>query len=136
MGLCQVFRSDSGKINKVTAPNGQESKLYQDILKVQQDPELALKTWAQVYTPSFKEWFGDWESVSTSRLQISSVSIDKEVGPDGSIITFKTKEGKNAGFLSYDNTTGQLSVIQGTELREEFRGQGLGKEVNIYKNKV
>lgn len=65
---CQVFRNDTGSITSVTAPNGQESKLYKNILSVQPDPEAALKLWAQVYTPSFKEWFGDWEKKEGSEV--------------------------------------------------------------------
>ena len=50
------------------APNGKESKLYQQILKVNPDKEAALRSWAQVYTPSFKQWFGDWEKGQGSKV--------------------------------------------------------------------
>ena len=48
MSSCQVFRNNTGQIDKVEAPNGKESKLYQEILKVNPDKEEALKLWAQV----------------------------------------------------------------------------------------
>ena len=66
---CTIIRNKETKeIEKVLAPNGQESKLYQDILKVNPDKEAALRSWAQVYTPSFKQWFGDWEKGQGSKV--------------------------------------------------------------------
>ena len=50
------------KPEEVLAPNGKESQLYKQILKVIPDKETAFKMWKQVYTPKFKEWFGDWET--------------------------------------------------------------------------
>ena len=68
MSSCQVFRNNNGQINRVEAPNGKESKLYKDILSIQPNPEAALKLWAQVYTQSFKNWFGDWEKKQGSKI--------------------------------------------------------------------
>jgi methyl-accepting chemotaxis protein len=60
---CSIIRNkDTKEIEQVLAPNGQESKLYKEILKVNPDKEAALRMWAQVYTPEFKNWFGDWEN--------------------------------------------------------------------------
>lgn len=45
-----------------TAPNGNPSKLYQDILQlpgVEGDAEKAIKLYNQTKTPEFKKWFGD-----------------------------------------------------------------------------
>ena len=61
---CQVFRDDSGEINRVVAPNGQESILFKDLLGDGADKEQALKNWIKAYTPSFKQKYGDWEKVS------------------------------------------------------------------------
>lgn len=58
---CQVYRNSDGTITRVEAPNGQESLLYKSIQDFIPDPEDALRAWAQVYTSSFKQWFGDWE---------------------------------------------------------------------------
>lgn len=66
---CSIIRNkETNQIEKVLAPNGQESKLYQDILKINPDAEHSLKLWAQVYTPSFKAWFGDWENGQGSKV--------------------------------------------------------------------
>ena len=68
MSSCQVFRNNAGQIDRVEAPNGKESKLYKNIMSLQSDPEAALKLWAQVYTQSFKNWFGDWEKKEGSKV--------------------------------------------------------------------
>lgn len=59
---CQIFRNDDGQITRVEAPNGKPSILYQSILDVVKDPEVAIEQWARVYTPSFKQRIGDWEN--------------------------------------------------------------------------
>jgi hypothetical protein len=74
---CQVFRNDSGEISRVTAPNGEESELYKSINREIPDKEEALKIWAQVYTQSFKDWFGDWEK----DLGNASKVVDKNGEP-------------------------------------------------------
>lgn len=61
---CQVFRNKEREIVKVVAPNGQTSKLYQDILarpELQGNKEAALDLWLSAYTDDFKEQHGDWE---------------------------------------------------------------------------
>lgn len=61
---CQVFRNPKREIVKVVAPNGQPSKLYQDILalpELQGNREAALDIWLHAYTDRFKSQFGDWE---------------------------------------------------------------------------
>ena len=68
---CQVFRNTSTQeIEKVMAPNNKESILYNSILKEQPNKEEALKLWAQVYTPSFKEWFGNSKVVDSNNEPI------------------------------------------------------------------
>lgn len=58
---CQVFRNEEGKIERVEAPNGNESILFNTIVKLPEieNEEEALKLWAQTYTPSFKKWFNN-----------------------------------------------------------------------------
>jgi len=65
---CQVFRNNAGEITSVTAPNGKPSNLFQSINKLVSNKEQALRHWAQVYTPSFKRWFGDWQSGKGSKV--------------------------------------------------------------------
>jgi len=63
---CQVFRNKKHEIVKVVAPNGQESKLYQDILarpELQGNKEAALDIWLSAYTSDFKKQYGDWTAL-------------------------------------------------------------------------
>jgi hypothetical protein len=67
--VCSIFRNkETNEIEKVLAPNGKESILFNNILNIIIDKEEALKAWAQVYTPSFKAWFGDWEKGEGSKV--------------------------------------------------------------------
>ena len=64
-----IIRNPKTKeIEKVLAPNGEESLLFRTINEFESDKEVALKLWAQVYTPSFKAWFGDWENGEGSKV--------------------------------------------------------------------
>jgi len=63
--MCKIFRDDKGEIAKVVAPNGGESRLYNDLLSmpdVAADKELAADLYLLAYTPSFKSYFGDFEN--------------------------------------------------------------------------
>ena len=43
------------------APNGEPSKLYNDLLSIyNNDHFMALRAKSMVYSDSFKNWFGDW----------------------------------------------------------------------------
>jgi hypothetical protein len=71
---CTIIRNkETQEIEQALAPNGKKSKLYQEILKLNPDKEVALRLWAQVYTPSFKEWFGDWEKLETAKINDSGI---------------------------------------------------------------
>lgn len=48
------------------------------------DPENALGKWALVYTPTFKNWFGDWEK--NTQFADPSDTIDKNGEPVISIV--------------------------------------------------
>jgi len=65
---CQIKVDNQGNYN-VTAPNGEESILFQTILnlpEINNNQQDAIDAWMKVYTPSFKEWYGkDWENLST-----------------------------------------------------------------------
>ena len=62
MAKCTVIRNDkTNKIVKVLAENGNNSLLFNSILKLGYDKETALKKWAVAYTPTFKHWFQEGE---------------------------------------------------------------------------
>lgn len=98
MSQCQVYRNkETGEIEKVLAPNKEDSKLFhyisiflrnekmrkmrresgKDVPVQPIDKEGALRLWSQVYTPSFKEWFGDWEN----NPENSSKAVDENGEP-------------------------------------------------------
>ena len=59
--ICQVIRNkETNEIDTILAPNGKESILYKGLLNITNNKEDAFKLWTKVYTPTFKEWFGDW----------------------------------------------------------------------------
>ena len=62
---CKIFRNKEGEVVTVKAPNGEESKLFNDILslsEVAKDKELAVDMYLLAYTPSFKAYFGNFET--------------------------------------------------------------------------
>jgi hypothetical protein len=42
------------------APNGAESKLFNDLLEHYGDRTEAIRAKAKTYSKSFRDWFGDW----------------------------------------------------------------------------
>ena len=83
---CQVFRNNDGQITRVEAPNGNESILFDSVLKLSEvngDKEKALRMWAQVYTPAFKARFGDWEVIDVFEKQTKKSNISKMIDDNG-----------------------------------------------------
>lgn len=111
------------------APNGAESKLFSDLLSYYNgDRNNAIKAKAQVYSKSFKNWFGDWLNNSKNASKI----VDENSEPlivyhhsNDTITEFSTefdnyfsqnKEGtKEAIFF-----TGTRSPKQGTVLDRQY----------------
>lgn len=62
---CKIYRDKTtGEVQTVIAPNGQESRLFNDIMnlpEVAKDQELAVDMYLLAYTPTFKRYFGDFE---------------------------------------------------------------------------
>lgn len=88
---CVINRHPStDKIINVKAPNGNDSILYKSLkdalpdkieidayvketfrsgqIKSLDKDEVALALWSKVYTPTFKQWFGDWEKSEGSKV--------------------------------------------------------------------
>lgn len=91
MADCQIKRSKYGDIETVLASNGKESIAYKSLLRVVESlpnksvlqayfsswvgkhinniddsKELALALYKHLYSPAFKNWFGDWETMATA----------------------------------------------------------------------
>lgn len=61
MGLkCQVFKKEDNTIERVEAPNGEPSVLYESAKQVLGNEEKALEVWAKAYTPEFLSYYGYW----------------------------------------------------------------------------
>lgn len=77
---CSILRNkETGKIEKVLAPNGQESILWENIKNMglyATNPEEGLRVWASVYTKSFKEEFGNWELLQEAKELAPQVTQD------------------------------------------------------------
>lgn len=55
---CQVIINSSGKILEVKNPQGNDSKLYSDLMNSGFSPETALSLWSIAYTNDFKSEYG------------------------------------------------------------------------------
>ena len=97
---CNIIRNENGKLVNVTAENGKNSKLFRDIVKLGYDKETALKKWANTYTPTFKQWFGEGVVDSNGEPRISIID-DQPV------------------FTADDNTTKHATENLGTYLSKK-----------------
>lgn len=69
MGLsCSIIRNESGRVERVLAPNGMDSKLYNEALEATGSEEKALETWATAYTPGFEAYYGNWENARVKEM--------------------------------------------------------------------
>ena len=79
------------------APNGEPSKLYNDLLSIyNNDHSMAIRAKAMVYSDSFKNWFGDWTKkyeTSTSKIIDFNDAVDFlfEVNPELSKVGTKSE---------------------------------------------
>lgn len=68
MGVkCQIEKKGN-KIERVEAPNGEPSVLYESALKVLGDSERALQVWAKAYTPDFLSYYGHWNNPAPGEM--------------------------------------------------------------------
>lgn len=69
MGLaCNIIRNGSGRIERVLAPNGMDSRLYGEALEATGSEEKALDAWATAYTPGFEAYYGNWENARVKEM--------------------------------------------------------------------
>ena len=79
------------------APNGEPSKLYNDLLSIyNNDHSMAIRAKSMVYSDSFKNWFGDWtkkHETSTSKIIDFNDAVDFlfEVNPELSKVGTKSE---------------------------------------------
>lgn len=119
--LEQAMQRNNGNPMSKT-PDGEESKLYQDILALPEiggDKAKADKYKAQVYSDNFKGWFGNWQGVDKS--DVSKV-VDKNGEPllvyhgtRRDFDTFNTKEGQSLKPYALANPTAGIYTTTSNE---------------------
>lgn len=68
MGVkCQIEKKEN-KIERVTAPNGEPSVLYESAKQLLGDEERALEVWAKAYTSDFLDYYGHWNAPAPGEL--------------------------------------------------------------------
>lgn len=101
---CQIIRNkETGAIEQVKAPNGKLSRLFRTLLEQNSgNAEQALRQYAMVYTPSFIQWFGDWQNDPQNASKVVDVNGEPLVVYHWSKNEFeafdKSKKGSNTGF--------------------------------------
>ena len=80
---CIIKNKKTGEIERVTAANGKNSILYQGLVTLLGNQEMALLAWAKTYTKEFKDWFGDSKAVDKNGepllLYLDSNNTDNNV---------------------------------------------------------
>ena len=130
---CNIVRNENGKIVKVVAENGNNSKLFRDIVKLGYDKETALKKWALTYTPTFKQWFGEGMVDSNNEPKITMVNNQPVFTADDNTVKHATE---NMGtFISKKDPSPLLNAIQERFNLVNPNGtvRNIPKSVNIYR---
>ena len=70
---CRIIKNQNDKVVTVYAENGNESKLFKDIVKLGYDKDTALKKWAMTLTPTFKNWFQEGRTDKNGEPKIFSI---------------------------------------------------------------
>ena len=65
---CNVVYNDNGNIDKVYAANGNESILFESLQRASNSATEALEEYKKIFTPDFKERFGNFEKETSDRV--------------------------------------------------------------------
>lgn len=148
MSKCSIIRNpETNKIERVLAPNGKDSILYQSIMnslpssieldeyvnqalqegliKDNSKREIALALWSKVYTPSFKQWFGDSKVVDENGEPMLLFHGGYLNPKNKENAVFKKPEsdgflGKGIYFADIVSATEYLNVFQGNYIIPSF----------------
>ena len=55
-----VYDKRREQFDNYLAPNGEKSKLFEQLMEMSGNEALAKKRWMQFYSPEFRQFFGDW----------------------------------------------------------------------------
>lgn len=61
-----TYNQRKEQFDNYLAPNGEKSKLFEQLMKMSGNEALAKKRWMQFYSPEFRQFFGDWLANSES----------------------------------------------------------------------
>lgn len=136
---CRVFRNTkTNEIEKVLAPNGQPSQLYQELLREYENPEEALTKWAEYQINPKPPLDVNGESVHFSSASFfSEGTTNKEPERENSIFDAVVEESKDIKLTEDEkhyNVAGKL-VKRVSDFLSELKGVDPGEEWYITKAK-
>ena len=98
-------------------PEGKDSKLFSDLLEYYGDKKLAIKAKANTLSKSFKEWFGDWQTVNDLSANINNVDkslVDIEFH-DKAWKKDPTRSNKTIRIYLKDHSKGYFELVKDEE---------------------
>tara|TARA_R100001460_G_scaffold19735_8_gene41011 strand:- start:2219 stop:6856 length:4638 start_codon:yes stop_codon:yes gene_type:complete len=95
---CVLKNKRTGKIERVSAANGKESKLYNKLKNLLGNEEMALLAWAKTYTEDFKNWFGDSKAVDSNGEPLL-LYLDK-TNTDNNVFRFTEEKNNQPVFIN------------------------------------
>ena len=110
---CQVFKTSSGAIEKVVAPNGNESFLFEKAFEQTGDLDTALSLWSTAYTPGFKKYYGYWDSPALGEYFETDHNGEPLLD---SVLKYLEKETNKAGIFSSREIEDIQSMMSYAEL--------------------
>lgn len=150
---CQIVRDKFGDVTQVRAANGKESLAYKSLLRVvnetkdlstiknqfkswegkhinsvDDNKELALALYKQLYSPAFKEWFGDWKAGMGSKV------IDENGEP---LLVYHHSRENFSAFDEEKTSMGSFFFDRGnvrgiSEYSNGFKKDGSWGKLNLY----
>jgi hypothetical protein len=122
----EIKKQYEGKSEWMKAPNGKESKLNE-------------RQWIQVRTPSFKNWFGDWENDFKNASKVVDKNGDPLVVYHGSGENFDTFSKDKIGSLDSGARGSGFYLTKNKEYADFYTAEARGEEkpgyvLNLYAN--
>lgn len=115
MGLaCQIIKKNN-KIEKVEAPNGEQSILFENAKKVLGNEKQALEVWAKAYTPEFLSYYGYW--INPVRGEVFNTDLNGEPILDD-VLAYMERQSYVVGTLTKDDVKDIKSALASSGLSD------------------
>lgn len=115
MGLaCQIIKKNS-KIDKVEAPNGERSILFENAKRILGDEKRALEVWAKAYTPEFLSYYGNW--MYPVRGEVFNTDLNGEPILDD-VLAYMERQSYEVGILTKNDVRDVRSALASTGLND------------------